>query len=34
MKALAHPFADDPDLTAYEAPPTNEERVLRTFCGT
>ncbi|WP_284266313.1 protein adenylyltransferase SelO [Roseicyclus amphidinii] len=34
MQALAHPFADDPSVAEYEAPPTDEQRVLRTFCGT
>ncbi|MFN8831070.1 MAG: protein adenylyltransferase SelO [Labrys sp. (in: a-proteobacteria)] len=32
--ALADPFADDPRHIAFCAPPTESERVLRTFCGT
>ncbi|WP_444461948.1 protein adenylyltransferase SelO [Rhodobacter capsulatus] len=32
--ALAHPFDPAPEFTAYEAAPTAEERVARTFCGT
>ncbi len=31
---LAHPFDDQPEHTAYAAPPAPEERVQRTFCGT
>ncbi len=34
VEALQDPFADDPALAAYEAPPRTEERVLQTFCGT
>jgi len=32
--ALAHPFDEDPALAAYERPPTPDERVQQTFCGT
>ncbi|TQD32661.1 protein adenylyltransferase SelO [Rhodobacter capsulatus] len=32
--ALAHPFDPAPEFAAYEAAPTAEERVTRTFCGT
>lgn len=28
------PFDDQPEFDDFTAPPTNEERVLRTFCGT
>ena len=31
---LARPFDDQPDHAAYAEPPLEEERVLRTFCGT
>ncbi|MBF9061311.1 YdiU family protein [Rhodobacterales bacterium HKCCSP123] len=34
MTALARPFADDPSHAEYEEPPTDQQRVLRTFCGT
>jgi uncharacterized protein YdiU (UPF0061 family) len=33
-KVLAQPFAEQPEHAAYEAPPTEDERVLATFCGT
>ncbi|PYF13201.1 uncharacterized protein YdiU (UPF0061 family) [Rhodobacter viridis] len=32
--ALEHPFDPDEDFAAYEAAPTLDERVTRTFCGT
>ena len=32
--ALADPYTIQPDLAAYAEPPTPNERVLRTFCGT
>ncbi|RWR32840.1 YdiU family protein [Sinirhodobacter populi] len=32
--ALARPYEPDPDYADLEAAPLNEERVLRTFCGT
>ena len=32
--ALEHPFDPDDSFAAYEAAPTPEERVARTFCGT
>ncbi len=31
---LANPFSEQPENAEYEAPPTEEERVLATFCGT
>ncbi len=31
---LANPFNEQPENAEYEAPPTEEERVLATFCGT
>ncbi len=31
---LAHPYDDQPDQSAYRAPPQPEERVRNTFCGT
>ncbi len=31
---LAHPFAEQPRHAAYETPPSDDERVLATFCGT
>ncbi len=31
---LANPFNEQPENAKYEAPPTEEERVLATFCGT
>ena len=34
LDALADPYADRPDNDPYTLPPTEEERVLRTFCGT
>ena len=34
LEAVTHPFADDPAFSAYASPPTADERVLRTFCGT
>jgi uncharacterized protein YdiU (UPF0061 family) len=32
--ALAAPYSTDPAFEAYTVPPTPEERVVRTFCGT
>lgn len=32
--ALEHPFDPDADFAAFEATPTPDERVTRTFCGT
>ncbi|WP_444455657.1 protein adenylyltransferase SelO [Rhodobacter capsulatus] len=32
--ALTHPFDPNPDFAAFEAAPTPDERVTRTFCGT
>jgi len=34
MAALARPHDDDPGLAAFEAAPTEAERVRETFCGT
>ena len=34
LAALAHPFDPEEDFAAFEAAPTAEERVTRTFCGT
>lgn len=34
MAALADPFAEAPELAAYEAAPEDGEHVTRTFCGT
>jgi uncharacterized protein YdiU (UPF0061 family) len=34
MGALADPYAEDPGLAAFEAPPPEAQRVTRTFCGT
>ena len=34
VEALSAPYTDDPQLTDYELPPTPEQKVLRTFCGT
>ena len=31
---LANPFNEQPENAEYEAPPTEDERVLATFCGT
>ena len=31
---LANPFTEQPENAEYEVPPTEEERVLATFCGT
>ncbi len=31
---LEHPFEDRPELAGYTEPPQEDERVLRTFCGT
>ncbi len=31
---LAHPFSEQPRHSDYESPPTDDERVLATFCGT
>jgi uncharacterized protein YdiU (UPF0061 family) len=34
LAVVTRPFDDDPSLAAYTQPPREEERVLRTFCGT
>ncbi|RMF18388.1 MAG: YdiU family protein [Gammaproteobacteria bacterium] len=34
LAALAEPYRDDPAYTAFAQPPTPDERVVRTFCGT
>ncbi|WP_194842714.1 YdiU family protein [Agrobacterium sp. MA01] len=34
VEALANPYAEDPDTADLRVPPTPEERVTRTFCGT
>lgn len=34
LTVLARPFDEQPGLEAYAAPPTPDERVLQTFCGT
>jgi uncharacterized protein YdiU (UPF0061 family) len=34
MAALAQPFSDDPAFADYADPPTENERVTATFCGT
>lgn len=34
VAVLAKPFDEQPENDAYGAPPLDEERVLRTFCGT
>jgi len=31
---LAQPYSEQPPYAAYESPPTEDERVLATFCGT
>ena len=33
-RVLARPFDEQPDFERYAKPPTEGERVLRTFCGT
>jgi uncharacterized protein YdiU (UPF0061 family) len=33
-KVYQRPYDDQPEFDAFTAPPTNDERVLRTFCGT
>lgn len=33
-RVLCRPFEDQPDMNAYARPPSPEERVLETFCGT
>jgi uncharacterized protein YdiU (UPF0061 family) len=34
VKVLARPFESQLGFDAYAAPPSDRERVLRTFCGT
>jgi uncharacterized protein YdiU (UPF0061 family) len=34
LAILARPFDDQPEHAAYQEPPADHERVLRTFCGT
>ncbi len=34
LQAVTHPFEDRPDLSGYTQPPTSQQRVLQTFCGT
>jgi uncharacterized protein YdiU (UPF0061 family) len=34
LAALAQPYADDPTYSAYSQPPTEDEKVRQTFCGT
>jgi uncharacterized protein YdiU (UPF0061 family) len=34
LQALEHPYQDRPELAGYTDPPRDEERVLKTFCGT
>lgn len=34
LAVLARPFDEQPEMEAYARPPADEERVLRTFCGT
>ncbi len=34
LAVLARPYDDQPDHARYAAPPREDERVLRTFCGT
>ncbi len=34
LVVLSRPFDDQPDFIEYQNPPTKEERVLATFCGT
>lgn len=34
LAVLAHPFDEQPEREEYAQPPADEERVLRTFCGT
>jgi len=31
---LSNPFSEQPENAEFENPPTNDERVLATFCGT
>lgn len=33
-KVLARPYEEQPEFAEFEAPPTEDERVLATFCGT
>jgi serine/tyrosine/threonine adenylyltransferase len=32
--ALSTPYVDRPEFAAYQKPPTAEEQVFQTFCGT
>jgi uncharacterized protein YdiU (UPF0061 family) len=34
LEVLSHPFEETPGNGRYAAPPTPEERVQQTFCGT
>jgi serine/tyrosine/threonine adenylyltransferase len=34
LEAVSKPYADRPEFDAYRQAPKDEERVLRTFCGT
>ena len=34
LRVLARPYADQPEFARYAEPPSVEERVLQTFCGT
>lgn len=34
LAVVSHPFDEQPTLQDYAQPPTHEERVLQTFCGT
>ena len=34
LAVVIRPFEDDPALALYATPPTEDERVLQTFCGT
>ena len=34
LTALKEPYKNQPDLEPYQSPPTPEEKVCQTFCGT
>jgi uncharacterized protein YdiU (UPF0061 family) len=34
LQVLSRPFDDQPQFAHYQDPPTSDERVLATFCGT
>jgi uncharacterized protein YdiU (UPF0061 family) len=34
LRVLAHPYEDRNELAGYTEPPDDDERVLRTYCGT